>query len=489
MNARPRLKSIPVIMALFLPLMMTVLLSCAVNPVTGKRQLNLMSESQEVALGAQADGSISAQYGLLDDSELAAYVEALGQSMAAVSHRPHLDFHFRLLDDPVVNAFALPGGYVYITRGILAYLNSEAALAGVIGHEIGHVTARHGAQQYTQQTLMGVGLMVGSALSETVAQYADLGGTALQLLLLKYGRDHERQSDELGVQYASDVGYDTRDMAEFFRTLDRLTPPDGRLPSWASTHPDPGERHVTVLELSEQRQSAGPGPFLTARDAFLQRLDGLMFGPNPREGFVRDGIFHHPDMAFRFPVPAGWQLQNTRTQVAMMSGQQDALVIFTMAEGESEEDAAGRFVSQQGMVLLDQGRVYLGSLPAVRTLVRITAQDGSTQVVMSTFFRHGDLLFVFHGLCAEAGYTTHRSVLASVPDGFRTETDPDVLQITPVVLDVVAAPVAGTFAEVAGRYPIPAEAGMDMTGLALLNGMTTETRVERGNLLKTLTKP
>jgi len=169
--------------------------ACAVNPVTGERELSLLSKEQEIQLGNESDPAIVAQYGVVEDEAIVDYVQDIGQRMVPVSHRPDLPYTFRVLDDPVVNAFALPGGYVYITRGILAYLDSEAALAGVVGHEIGHITARHGVQRYTQQTLLGAGLGLGSVLSETFAQYADIAGQAAQLLLLKYGRDDERQSD------------------------------------------------------------------------------------------------------------------------------------------------------------------------------------------------------------------------------------------------------------------------------------------------------
>jgi predicted Zn-dependent protease len=292
---------------------------CAINPVTGQRELTLMSEGQEIQLGAQSDGAIVAQYGLLDDAEAAAYVQGIGARMVPVSHRPDLEFHFRVLDDPVVNAFALPGGYVYITRGILTYLNSEAGLAGVVGHEIGHVTARHGVQRYSQQALLGLGLGLGSVLSETFANYAGLAGQAGQLLLLKYGRDDERQSDQLGVEYATKIGYDTNDMAGFFYTLHRLSPEGGRLPSWMSTHPDPGERVGNVQALTTQWQGQTAGPYSAKREEFLRVIDGLVFGQDPREGFVRGNTFHHPQLKFRFPVPQGWQLQNGKSQVLMVS--------------------------------------------------------------------------------------------------------------------------------------------------------------------------
>ena len=214
------------------------LAGCATNPVTGKKELNFLSLEDEERMGAESDLGIVAQYGVVDDTKLTAYVQSIGNQLVPVSHMPEEDFEFRVLDDPVVNAFALPGGYVYVTRGIMAYLNDEAALAGIMGHEVGHVTARHSAQRYTQQLLLGMGAGTLGQLFKNIPLAADILGGSASLMLLKYSRDDERQSDQLGVEYATKVGYDTRPMAEFFHTLDQLSG-DHQLPGWASTHPDP----------------------------------------------------------------------------------------------------------------------------------------------------------------------------------------------------------------------------------------------------------
>jgi predicted Zn-dependent protease len=462
--------------------------ACAVNPVTGKREISLLSEGQEVQMGMQSDQAIVAQYGLIDHRDLATYVENIGQTMVPVSHRPDLEFHFRLLDDPVVNAFALPGGYVYITRGILAYLNSEAALAGVMGHEIGHVTARHGAQRYTEQTLIGVGLGVGAAVNETFAKYAGLAGAAGQLLLLKYGRDDERQSDELGVEYATKVGYDTTDMGRFFQTLDRLTPPDGRLPSWMSTHPDPGERYPRVLELSQQWQARSSGPFSEDRERYLRQIDGIVFGTDPREGFFTDGIFHHPGMHFSFPVPAGWKGQNGKTQVVLISPEQNAGVLFQLAPEATAAASARDFLAQEGIEPLDQENVTLPIGPAIRTLARMPGRDGQMQVALSTWFEFGGEVFVFHGLTTESALNTLRDSLLSSANGFRELTDPAILNTQPIVLDIIEAPRSGSFAEIIRAHPAPEAADIDTEGLAILNGVRPDTPIAQGQLLKILVR-
>ena len=189
--------------------------SCATNPVTGKREFTLMSESQELAIGRQADVEIQQTMGLYEDGDLQRYVEDIGLALAEVSHRPALPWHFTVVDSPAINAFALPGGYIYLTRGILAYLQDESDLAGVLGHEIGHVTARHAVRAYTRASGAQLGLVFGQIVVPQMRNpygpsLADAAGTGLDLLFLKFGRDAENQSDRLGAEYARSGGWDPR---------------------------------------------------------------------------------------------------------------------------------------------------------------------------------------------------------------------------------------------------------------------------------------
>jgi predicted Zn-dependent protease len=464
---------------------------CAVNPVTGKRDFILMTESQEKALGKQADEQIVAQYGLVDDPSLQAYVESVTAKLVPVSHRPELGFTFRVLDDPVVNAFALPGGYVYITRGILAYLEDEAAMAGVLGHEIGHVTARHGAKQYTKQTLLGLGIGIGSVVSEKFAQYSGLAGGAAQLLLLKYSRDDERQADQLGVEYATRSGYDTEEMARFFHTLQQLTAGGQRLPAWQSTHPDPGERFETVTELtSEWQQKVGDASYETDRDRFLEHIDGIVFGQNPRHGYVKDGEFRHPDLALRFPVPTGWQVANMASEVQLAPSDGRAAVIFSVAADATDPaTAAESFVSSSGVQVVERGSVTVGGFSGTRLDSRATGQDGSMIAVLSTFVAVDGQVFVFHGLAAAADYPTYASALRSVEDGFARLTDPEALSIQPVAVRVIRAPHNGTFQEIVAGHPIPDGVEMDLAGLALMNEMEIDSPVSSGDRIKVLERP
>ncbi|MGH7606743.1 MAG: M48 family metalloprotease, partial [Gemmatimonadales bacterium] len=280
---------------------------CARNPATGEQELMLVSEAQEIEMGRQYDQEVVATIGLYPDPGLQRYVQDLGARLAATSERQDLPWTFRVVDDPAVNAFALPGGFIYVTRGIMAHLNSEAALASVVGHEIGHVTARHSASQISKQQLAGLGLALGSIASSAIERHAGLASQALGVLFLKFSRDDENQADRLGLRYLERANYDPRQMPQVFRLLDRLSQNQsgGRLPEWLSTHPTPANR----LDRINSQIQALPQDFsgtIVNRDAYARRLDGMMFGMNPREGFFKGGEFFHPDLRFQLSFPSGW---------------------------------------------------------------------------------------------------------------------------------------------------------------------------------------
>ncbi|MBA3887465.1 MAG: M48 family metalloprotease, partial [Acidobacteria bacterium] len=247
-------RSITSIVALqILPLCAAItLMACATNPATGERQFSLMSEAQEVQIGKEVDVEIRREMGVYDNAELQQYVSRIGQRLARASERPELPWQFAVVDEPAVNAFAVPGGYIYLTRGILAFLHDEDQLAGVLGHEIGHVTARHSAQQYTKQTTAGVGLALLGIFVPEARPFQGITETAAGLLLLRYGRDHERQADRLGVQYTAQTGYDPAGVAGMLTTLARLDEAAGErrgVPNWLSTHPAPADRVVEVQQF------------------------------------------------------------------------------------------------------------------------------------------------------------------------------------------------------------------------------------------------
>src|SRR5262245_47941364 len=350
---------------------------CATNPATGEKQFSLISEGQEIRMGLEADPSIVSGMGLDPDSGRQRYVRELGMKLARLSERPNLPWTFRVIDDQVVNAFAVPGGHIYVTRGILAHLNSEAELASVLGHEIGHVTARHSVTQMSRQQLAQIGLVVGTVLKPELSRYAGIAPQGLGVLFLKYSRDDESQADQLGLRYMRRGGYDAHRMPEVFALLDRVSQASGggRVPEWLATHPNPGNRRESI-----ERQIAVIPPDsigrLVNRDGYLRHIDGVVFGDNPRDGFFKGTEFFQPDLKFKISFPAGWTTQNQRQAVVGVSAQQDAMQQLSLSDQATPEAAAQAFFSKQG-IRGSANRASVHGFAAAGGLFSATTEDSS----------------------------------------------------------------------------------------------------------------
>lgn len=467
-------------------LILQFLLSCATNPVTGKKELSLLSYNEEIRLGREADKEIVASYGLYDDPEVAEYVDQLGQRMARISHRPDLEFHFRVLDNPVINAFALPGGYVYITRGILAYMNSEAELAGVIGHEIGHITARHSAKQYTRAKLAEVGFGVGYIFSKEFRRFSDAAQLGVGLLFLRFSRDQERQSDHLGVEYSTKVGYDATHMSDFFGTLNRLQEVSGQdLPGWFSTHPNPEDREAKTLQMAKERQQqyASKG-FKVERDHYLDLIEGIVFGEDPRQGFVEKGYFYHPTLDFQFPVPADWQLSNTPQQVQIINKSQDAAILFTLSQQPSARAAAEKFVNDTQGRLIRSDYTKIKGLKAESRVTDVQQQQDNLRV-LSYFIEKDNKVFVFHGFCSPGKFTSHESTFRYTMTNFDRLRNKAAKSVKPTRVKVVKVAKGGVLKNVLERYP---KGNLTVEKLAILNGMSLTEKLKPGNRIKVFNK-
>ena len=337
-------------------------ISCAVNPVSGKMQIMLMSEADEIQQGLAYDPQVISTFGEYKNDKLLSFLQAKTNEMGLISHRPKLQYHIKILDSPVVNAFAVPGGYIYLTRGILAQLNNEAELIGVIGHEMGHITARHSVSQMSKQQLGQLLLIGGMIASEKFAHYAEAAMQGMQLLFLKFSRDDERQADALGVEYSSKIGYDAHKMADFFKVLQKMNmaESEGGVPTFLSTHPDPGDRYNTVNQTASEWQSklTETKNWKVNADSYLQMIDGIIYGEDPRQGYVEGSTFYHPELRFRFTYPAGWQYQNQPTQVNMAPQDGKALLVFTLAKQKSLQ-AADSTIAQLGLTLQSQKALAL----------------------------------------------------------------------------------------------------------------------------------
>ena len=338
----------------------------------------LLSQDQEKALGLESDPGIIANFGLYQDEAMQTFINTKGKQMGKISHRPDLDYQFRILDSPVINAFAVPGGYVYFTRGIMAHFNNEAEFAGVLGHEIGHVTARHSASQYSKQMLAQVGFMVGVVASKEFRQFAGIAQQGMGLLFLKFGRDDESQSDELGVKYSTEIGYNAHEMADFFQTLSRMREQSGgqQIPTFMSTHPDPADRFNKVHQHADAaQQSLDKGKLMVNRNQYLRMIDGLIYGEDPRQGFVENYNFYHPEMKFQFRIPTigKHKILLSRCQMAPQDGK--ALMILTLAQGNSFQEAQNAFIEQHQLQLISSRNTTVNGFQAYNFIADQTNQE------------------------------------------------------------------------------------------------------------------
>ncbi len=322
-------------------LILLAITGCAQNPVSGRQDFVMMSEAQEVSTGRQADMDVRKEYKVYDNPALQDYVDGVGQKLAQKSHRTNLKYHFTVLDSPEINAFALPGGYVYITRGLLAYLNSEAELAAVLGHELGHVTARHGVRQQSAATAANIGVAIVSIFVPQIDP--NIGQTLSTALLSGYGRDHELEADRLGAEYLARTEYDPQAMIKVIGTLKNqelfdaeIAKQEGREPrryhGLFATHPDNDTRLQQVVGESKNLTVANPREGYAE---FLQKIDGLTFNDSPDQGVVRNNKFMHTGLGLALSFPQGWRVHNLPDKLIAISPQGDAAMQMNMLEKPS----------------------------------------------------------------------------------------------------------------------------------------------------------
>lgn len=472
--------------------------ACSRNPVTGKKQVSFMSEEKEKALGLQSDPSIVAQYGMYQDDRMQKFIEEKGQQMAKISHRPNLPFKFRILDSPVVNAFAVPGGYVYFTRGIMAHFNNEAEFAGVLGHEIGHVTARHAAEQYTKQIGVQAGLMAAMIFSKDARQYGQELGQAAGLLNLKFGRDDESQSDKLGVEYSTKVGYDAHEMANFFSTINRLQKKAGaEVPDFLSTHPNPVDRYNKVHGMANDWQKdLGTSNLKVNRESYLRMIDGLTYGEDPRQGFVENSNFYHPDLKFQFPIPSGWKHQNSPAQFAMVSPDQKAIMALKVAQEKDLSQAAQAFITNNKLQQKENRRVNVNGLPAIAVVADAVPeqqqgqqQQGGQQAqplrLMSYFIEYNGLIYQLFGYAQLNDFDRYARDFSTSMQGFKVLRDPSKLNAQPEKIRIKTAYRSANLQETFRALNVPQDR---MEELAILNGMQLSDMVKSGSLIKVIGK-
>jgi len=460
---------------------------CSRNPVTGKRQVVLMSENQEIAMGQEADPQIIAQFGLYEDSTLQRYFSQKGRQLAAVSHRPKLDYQFRVVDSDVLNAFAVPGGYVYFTRGIMANFNNEAELAGVLGHEIGHIAARHSVAQQRNALLGQLGILAGVVIAPDLARFAETASQGLQLMLLKFSRDDETQADELGVEYSSKTGYDARQMAEFFHTLERQRPEGSEeLPDFLSTHPNPGDRNIAVAKLAaEWQQKLQLTNPIISRNDYLRRIDGIVYGEDPRQGYIENNVFYHPVLKFQFNTPIGWAYQNSPQQVQFAPKDGKALLLMTLVPVKTLPEAADAVLQQNNMRAIERREITVNGLPAIAMIADPQPAQGQQQTqalrTLSYLVQYNGNIYLLLGVSELQNFNNYISTFTNTMDHFQVLTDAAKINKKPERIRIRTINQATTLQAALRTNGVPEKR---LEEWAIVNGMQLTDPIPAGMMIK-----
>ncbi|THH39528.1 peptidase M48 [Neolewinella litorea] len=440
-------------------------------------------------MGQEYDPQVVAEFGIYEDPQLQSFLTEKGNAMAAISERPNLPWTFRLVDSEVVNAFAVPGGFVYFTRGIMAHFNNEAQFAGVLGHEIGHVTARHTVAQQSKQQLAQIGLIGGMILSPELASQGQSLMQGMQLLFLKFGRDAESQSDELGVKYSTAIGYDAQEMAGFFSTLDRLSGgSENRAPTFLSTHPDPLNREVRVAELAQQFQAAdNRGSYEVDREGYLRRIDGILYGEDPKNGYVEKGGFYHPDLRFYFTIPRNWKLINSPTMVQMVAPDEKAIMQMRLAPGSDLRAAAQEFIQQNKVQVSQTSDQSINGLPATTIVGQINQQNQQGQRsslgTIASFISYGGNIYMLAGLSMASDFRRYAGEMESSIRSFAELRDQSKLNRKPERIKIMTTNRAKTLQQALLDAGIPQDR---LEEFAVLNGMELNDQLPAGYLYKAM---
>jgi len=459
--------------------------ACVRNPVTGGRQLALISANQEIAIGQESHPEVLAEFGIVEDPALQEYFSTIGQRIAKISHRPELPWTFTVLDSPVVNAFAVPGGYIYLTRGILAHMNNEAELAGVLGHEIGHVTARHSVTQMSQQQLMGLGLGLGSVFSERFRQYSGLAEIGAGILQLKYSRDHERQSDQLGIEYMTHTGYDPSQISRFFEVFMGLRENQGEaLPNWLSSHPAPPDRiEATAMAADKIKQENPDSQYKINSDALLSRIEGIVYGENPREGFVEESRFYHPDLRFQLDVPQGWTVQNTKRMVVFLEPEERAAVQLTLVppkEKQTPESVGYDIAQEQGIRFIDGRSLRINGNTAYIGRYRYQIDTEAVEV-LAGFISYGNNMYQLAGITTSSSYSSFARNFEETIRGFRPLTDRRILSVQPDRIRIYRTKQGETLRGILKSQP---QSRATEAEISLLNRINPDQRLNAGAPVK-----
>ena len=450
--------------------------ACSVNPATGRLQLTTIDEKEEVALGKQADEELRQAMRVYDGgAPISKLVDKVGHKVAAQSERPDLPWTFRVLDDPTVNAFALPGGYVYVTRGLLGHLNSEAELAAVLGHETGHVTARHGVVQLRKRRTAQRSVGLFRIIDPNLRHVGGLAARGAALALLKHSRDDEHQADDLGLRYLRKAGYEESAVTEVFGVLAGISKGHGKMPTWLSTHPEPKQRRARMAE--QIGPAANTPPELDVE--YLKLIDGIPHGADARDGFFVGDAFYHPRVGFQLSVPAGWEGEHNDTGVVALSPNKEALFVLAPSGHDSAKKAFEAFFADKTVAKGEQWEGKVGGYHVLTCAIAIQASDGRVTGLLAFIDYRGGVLAML-AVGPESTWENHSDPVAKSFASFASITDPRILKIDPMRIRIENLPREMTLKEFAKARP----SVVPVDELAVLNHVDADEKLEKGRAIK-----
>lgn len=490
---KPRLRTA---IACLAPLFLFSLSGCTVNPATGEKVFTGgMDSNQEISIGRQQHPQIIKAFGgEYGSPELRRYIDSIGQLLARTVERREFEYKFTVLNSGIVNAFALPGGYIYISRGLLALAENEAEVAGVLAHELGHINALHHGRRQGSQTIAGL-LIAGAGIAASAAgvggnQIGQLGSAVAQSVLSSYSREHELESDSLALRYMTRAGYDPQAMVDFLKKMraqSRLEAKRmGRSPdtvdstNYLATHPAPIERVRKASVLARQYSVAKP---MLARDIYLRKIDGIIYGDDPEQGFVRGQTFIHPELRFRFEVPEGFRLFNSPEAVRAI-GPDGAMIIFDSARKPSDGPVSYYLTNVwgRGARLSGLETIYIDGLESATATARVNTNAGARDARLLAIRKNLQTIYRFVFLTKPGQGERWSRPFRRTSHSFRVLTELEASAIRPLRIRTYKVRRGDSVTRVARRMAGDDEFALDR--FLVINGLSKNSRLRPGEMVK-----
>ncbi|MCG3777011.1 MAG: Beta-barrel assembly-enhancing protease [Nitrospira sp.] len=467
-------------------LLVAVTAGCAVNPVSGRPELTLISAKQEQALGAEEAKKVEAGMGFADDSSFSPFLNQLGQRLAEHSPRKNVTFQFHIVDMAEPNAFALPGGYIYVSRGLLALTNTEGELAGVVGHEIGHVAGKHAVQRISKQAPLAVvfGLASGitGLVSSTVGDLiGGIGNLAQSAIFSPYSRSQETEADEVGQKIAAEAGWNPIELSTFLANLERevtLHEKKPRKPSFFDSHPVTADRVADTARHAKLLTRAMRDPISPTNETYLARLNGIVVGPRAANGVFHDREFLHPDLGIFVKFPEKWPHENAPEKIVAVAPKGDAAVVLEVAtKGDDPLDGARMLGKAKHIDLAAKTELLsINGLPAARAVI---PTNGRAHAEV-TWIAHGGLIFQLVAVASSEQFKTFQPEFEAVAQSFHPLSGHERARITETRIRLMTARKGETIEALAAR----SHSAWKADEVAVINGLAAATLLREGQLLK-----